>query len=190
MEVLFKEKEIQEMVERVAQEIVNDYGEAEIVLIFILNGASWFGVDLSRAIESRRRERRLYEDSMEVFSYGEAEETSGNVRIMKDIRRSINGKDVIIVDDVCQTGLTQDKIIQHLLVQKPKSLKTCVAVDKVYVKRLAPVKLDYIGLSVKNEDPKVKDYFLAGYGMDYKGTCRGLKEIVVARVIYHESGMM
>lgn len=181
MKVLFNKKKIQAMVKRMAQKIIADAGQQDIVLIILLKGACWFGVDLSRAIErcmTKRRKLtslkkpRLYTEFMRVSSYEDKQESSGVVRIEMDIQRSIKGKKAIIVDDVADTRQTLAKVRSHLLDKEPSSLKIAVAVDKTSKSQRPELKLDYVGFAnVEN--------WLVGYGMDYQGIGRALEEIRV-----------
>jgi hypoxanthine phosphoribosyltransferase len=168
--VLYNEEQIRTMVDRVAEAIVKDAKNEEMVLVILLKGGAWFGVDLSRALEKRISSHNLYVEFMRVASYGDRRESSGDVRIEMDIERSVRGRNVIIVDEVADTRNTLAKVKEHLLGKEPRSLKICVAVDKTAECRRPEVALDYVGFSNV-------EGFLVGYGMDDKGTCRGVSQI-------------
>lgn len=170
--VLYNEEQIRSMVERVASEIARDSGEEEIVLIILLKGGAWFGVDLSRALERRKETHNLYIEFMRVASYGDRRASSGDVRIEMDIQNSVRDRNVVIVDEVADTRHTLAKVREYLLNKEPRSLKICVAVDKTAECRRPEVKLDYVGFANA-------EGFLIGYGMDDQGTCRGIPQIEI-----------
>lgn len=164
------EKQIQKMVERVADQIFAHYGNEELVIVVLLNGGMYFAVDLSRALERRRTVRNLYIDTMSISSWPFDNKPSSEVRILKDISYQVGGRHVLVVDEVADTRRTLELVRRHLLVKGPKSLKIAVAVDKTSECRCPKVRLDYVGF------PNL-DGYLVGYGMDDCGTGRGLDHI-------------
>lgn len=163
-------EEIGAMVERVADEIFAKYGDKELVLVILLNGGMFFGVDLARALEKRRKTRNLYIDTLGVASRGNLRQSSGEVTILKDVSFAISGRHVVIVDEVADTRYTLEKVKSHLGLKGPKSLSIAIAVDKTGECRVPGVRLDFVGF------PDVAGY-LVGYGMDDRGTGRGLDYI-------------
>lgn len=175
LSVLFTEEQIQEKVKTLAEEIVQKYGRATIVLVGLLKGGAWLLTDLSRAIERRREGGLLCLDFMRLSSYPDDErQSSGQVRMEMDTQYSVQGKHVIIVDDVAETCQTVAEGKRYLLTKGPASVEICVLVNKD-CPRLATVNLDYVGF-----DHVPGNLFLGGYGMnDNEGGLRGLPYIVV-----------
>lgn len=169
--VLFTRREIQRMVNRVARQIHAAHDPRKtIVLILLLKGGMFFGVDLARALE-KLRPGKIYIEEIRVSSYGKGRTSSGNVRILMDIERSIHGRNAIVVDDVADTCNTIAEIAARLLRHGPRKLQFCVAVDKVCAKRCPDVKLDFVGF-------REVEGFLVGNGLDLKGTHRGDERIL------------
>ena len=172
--VLFSEEQLKSAVEKIAGEINRDYEGKEPVLIGILKGSVVFMADLMRKISVD-----CTTDFMSVSSYGGGTETSGSVRIRKDLDRSITGKDVIVIEDILDSGTTLSHLLEILEVRRPNSLKLCVLLDKPE-RRVTPVKYDYVGLTVPDE-------FIVGYGLDYDEKYRNLPYIgVLKREVYEK----
>lgn len=172
--VLFSEEQLKSAVEKIAGEINRDYEGKEPVLIGILKGSVVFMADLMRRISVD-----CTTDFMSVSSYGGGTETSGSVRIRKDLDRSITGKDVIVIEDILDSGTTLSHLLEILEVRRPNSLKLCVLLDKPE-RRVTPVKYDYVGLTVPDE-------FIVGYGLDYDEEYRNLPYIgVLKREVYEK----
>ena len=172
--VLFSEEQLKSAVEKIAGEIKRDYEGKEPVLIGILKGSVVFMADLMRRISVD-----CTTDFMSVSSYGGGTETSGSVRIRKDLDRSITGKDVIVIEDILDSGTTLSHLLEILEVRRPNSLKLCVLLDKPE-RRVTPVKYDYVGLTVPDE-------FIVGYGLDYDEKYRNLPYIgVLKREVYEK----
>ena len=172
--VLFSEEQLKSAVEKIAGEINRDYEGKEPVLIGILKGSVVFMADLMRRISVD-----CTTDFMSVSSYGGGTETSGSVRIRKDLDRSITGKDVIVIEDILDSGTTLSHLLEILEVRRPNSLKLCVLLDKPE-RRVTPVKYDYVGLTVPDE-------FIVGYGLDYDEKYRNLPYIgVLNREVYEK----
>ena len=171
--VLFSEEQLKSAVEKIAGEINRDYEGKEPVLIGILKGSVVFMADLMRRISVD-----CTTDFMSVSSYGGGTETSGSVRIRKDLDRSITGKDVIVIEDILDSGTTLSHLLEILEVRRPNSLKLCVLLDKPE-RRVTPVKYDYVGLTVPDE-------FIVGYGLDYDEKYRNLPYIGVLKRVYEK----
>ena len=172
--VLFSEEQLKSAVKKIAGEINRDYEGKEPVLIGILKGSVVFMADLMRRISVD-----CTTDFMSVSSYGGGAETSGSVRIRKDLDRSITGKDVIVIEDILDSGTTLSHLLEILEVRRPNSLKLCVLLDKPE-RRVTPVKYDYVGLTVPDE-------FIVGYGLDYDEKYRNLPYIgVLKREVYEK----
>jgi len=167
-EILITEEELQARVAELGKAISNDYRGKDLLLVCILRGAVVFLSDLMRHITIPHEI-----DFMAVSSYGAATETSGIVRILKDLETSIEGRDVLIVEDIVDTGLTLDYIISNLKTRRPASLRTCVLLNKSE-RRLVDVPLDYVGFDIPNK-------FVVGYGLDYGEKYRNLPFIGVLK---------
>ena len=167
-EILITEEELQARVAELGKAISDDYRGKDLLLVCILRGAVVFLSDLMRHITIPHEI-----DFMAVSSYGAATETSGIVRILKDLETSIEGRDVLIVEDIVDTGLTLDYIISNLKTRRPASLRTCVLLNKSE-RRLVDVPLDYVGFDIPNK-------FVVGYGLDYGEKYRNLPFIGVLK---------
>ncbi len=163
--VLVARDQIKEMCQRLGAEITADYKDEDIVLICVLRGAVVFLADLMRYIE-----RPCEIDFLSVSSYCGTEST-GIVKIIKDLDDSIEGRNVIIVEDIIDSGLTLSHLIEMLRVRKPRSIRICTAFNKPN-RRKANVKVDYIGMDIPDE-------FVVGYGLDYDGQYRNLPDICI-----------
>ncbi|MBZ5698697.1 MAG: hypoxanthine phosphoribosyltransferase [Acidobacteriia bacterium] len=148
------------------QQISKDFKGQRVHLIGVLKGAAIFLSDLIRQI---RVEVSL--DFMAVSSYGDGSQTSGQVRLVKDLDTSIEGLNVIVVEDILDTGLTLGYLLRVLQQRKPKSLRIAALLDKPE-RRIKDVKADYVGFQIPNE-------FVVGYGLDYAERYRNLKDVCV-----------
>lgn len=166
--VLLSEAQIAEHVQRIGAQITKDYEGKEIVLICILKGSMIFTADLARAIKIP-----AMLDFMVASSYGTGISSSGNVRILKDLDHSIEGKHVIVVEDIIDSGVTLNYLLKNLKQRNPASLKLCTLLSKPD-RRKVEVEVDYIGTVVP-------DYFLIGYGLDYAEKYRNLPFIGVLK---------
>jgi hypoxanthine phosphoribosyltransferase len=164
MEVLITKDQIQERVREIGSQISAEYEGQSIVLIGVLKGAAIFLADLARAIQVDNTF-----DFVAVSSYGRARVSSGAVKLIKDIDNPIEGKHVIIVEDILDTGLTLSFLRQMMLQHKPASLKIATCLDKPD-RRLVPIEADYIAFKIPNQ-------FIIGYGMDYAEHYRGVEDI-------------
>lgn len=154
MDVLLSREQIAQRVEEVGAEITRDYAGKSVVLIGVLKGAAIFLSDLARAIHVDATF-----DFVSVSSYGRARVSSGAVKLIKDIDNPIEGKHVILVEDILDTGLTLSYLRGLMLQHKPASLKIATCLDKPE-RRLVPIDADYVAFKIPN-------HFVIGYGMDY-----------------------
>ena len=164
MEVLFSREQIAERVRALGRQITTDYEGQSIVLIGVLKGAAIFLADLARSITVDNTF-----DFVAVSSYGRARVSSGAVKLIKDIDNPIEGKHVIIVEDILDTGLTLSYLRGLMLQHKPASLKIATCLDKPE-RRLVPIEADYVAFKIPNQ-------FVIGYGMDYAERYRGVDDI-------------
>lgn len=165
--VLIPEEEIQAMVKRVASEINRDYEGKEVVVIGVLTGAFIFTADLVRELNMP-----VVIDFMHVSSY-QGTESTGFLKIKKDISTDIEGKHVIIVEDIIDTGNTLKALREMLAERGPASIKICTAFDKPS-RRVNDLTPDYNGITVPDE-------FIIGYGLDYDGAYRNIKDVRIVR---------
>jgi hypoxanthine phosphoribosyltransferase len=175
--ILIHEKEIRRRIIELGREISADYKDEDLVLIVILNGAMIFYADLIREITLSSQS--IWVDSIAVSSYGMGTETSGTVKIEKDINTDIRGRNVLLLEDIIDTGLTLKFIIKHLKEKKPASLRKCVLLNKAE-RREVEVDLDYIGFNIPDE-------FVVGYGLDCAEQHRNLRHIVALKPEFYPS---
>lgn len=161
VKVLIEEEKIQAKVKEIAKRIGGDYKGKEITLICILKGSSFFTVDLAKRINGN-----VKIEFIQVSSYGSSTVGAENIELKLDLKESIDGKDVIIVEDIIDTGRTLSYLIEHLKGRKPNSLKLCTLLDKPE-RRIYDVKVDYLGF-------EIPDKFVVGYGLDYNEMYRNL----------------
>lgn len=166
MKILLRRAAIRKRVLAVAREITRDFRGERVHLIGVLKGACIFLSDLIREINL---ETSI--DFMAVASYGRGRESSGQVRLNKDLDSSIAGLNVILVEDILDTGLTLSYLCRILRQRKPKSLKIAALLDKPS-RRIKNIRADYVGFTIPNE-------FVVGYGLDYGERYRNLKDICV-----------
>jgi hypoxanthine phosphoribosyltransferase len=172
--ILFDEDVLAKRISELGEDISKDYTGEEVMLVGILKGASIFLSDLARQINLP-----AYIDYMVVSSYGNSAETSGVVRIIKDLEDNIEGKNIIIVEDIIDTGLTLAYLRQNLLSRHPKSLKICTLLDKP-ARREKEITVDYKGFEVPDE-------FIVGYGIDYAEKYRNLPFVgILKREVYEK----
>jgi hypoxanthine phosphoribosyltransferase len=168
MDILFSTEQIAARVVALGQQITADYAGLKsglpIVLIGVLKGAAIFLADLARAISIDNTF-----DFVAVSSYGRARVSSGAVKLIKDIDNPIEGRHVILVEDILDTGLTLSYLRGLMLQHKPASLKIATCLDKPS-RRLVPIEADYVGFQIPNE-------FVIGYGMDYAEVYRNVPDI-------------
>lgn len=163
-DIMIPKEEIEEMCKRLGEQISKDYAGREVLLVGVLRGAFVFMADLIRHISVPVRV-----DFMKVSSYGDGTVSSGEVKIIQDLDESIAGKDVIVVEDIIDSGITLYKLRQVLQTRNPRSLAICAAFDKPSRRRV-DIGVDYIGKQIPDE-------FIVGYGLDYAGLYRNLPDI-------------
>lgn len=164
MKLLFSRTRIADQVERLATEISRDYPDREILLIGVLKGSFLFFADLVRSITSP-----AVIDFVRLASYGSDTRSSGIVEMRKDLELPIKGRDVIIVEDIIDSGYTLESLYHRLLLREPRTLRICTLIDK-RARREVPIEADYVGISMD-------DGFLVGYGLDYDERYRNLPDI-------------
>ena len=166
---LISEEQIRAKVAELGRQISDDYAGRTVTLVSVLKGSLPFMADLMRAISIP-----VQIDLMEVSSYGGATtESSGLVRILKDLSSSISGKDVLIVEDIIDTGLTLNYLLRYLRGKNPSSLRICALLDKP-ARRLVEIPIDYRGFTIPDE-------FVVGYGLDFGEFYRNMPSIGVLR---------
>ncbi len=166
MEVLLTREQIASGVARIGQEITRDYAGQSLVLVGVLKGACLFLSDLARQISLDATF-----DFIAVRSYGTKKESAGEVQLIKDVTTPLEDKNVILVEDILDTGYTITFLKKLLLARKPRSLKTAALLDKPS-RRLMPVEADYVGF-------KIPDKFVVGYGLDFAERFRNLPDICI-----------
>ena len=174
-EILLSGEQIASRVVELGVELAADYVGRTPVLVSVLKGSIVFLADLIRAMDVP-----LNVDLMEVSSYGSATESSGQVRILKDLSSSIEGRDVVVVEDIIDTGLTLNYLLRYLAERHPASVRVCCLLDKP-ARRLAEIEIDYRGFSIP-------DRFVVGYGLDYDERYRNLPYIGVLRPSVYGAG--
>ncbi|MBR5425359.1 MAG: hypoxanthine phosphoribosyltransferase [Clostridiales bacterium] len=168
-ETLVSRKEIEAAVTRLAKEISEDYKGKDLIVVGILKGAAVFLADLIRKIDCP-----MIMDFMQVSSYYNGTVSSGNVKIKKDLDYDISGKDVLIVEDIIDSGVTMQCLKRELFSRNPNSIRVVAAFDKPS-RRTVDFRADYIGIEVPDE-------FIVGYGLDYAGKYRNLPDVCVLEV--------
>jgi hypoxanthine phosphoribosyltransferase len=174
-EVLLSGERIQARVAELGAQLATDYAGRDPVLVSVLKGSIVFLADLVRQMEIP-----LSIDLMEVSSYGASTESSGQVRILKDLSMAIDGRDVIVVEDIIDTGLTLNYLLRYLHDKGPASIRICCLLDKP-ARRLADITIDYRGFTIP-------DRFVIGYGLDYDERYRNLPYIGVLRPSVYGAG--
>ena len=164
LKVLIDEEKIQNRIKEIAEQIEKDYIGKDIVLICILKGSTFFTVDLAKKIN-----KNVKIEFIQVSSYGSSTIGSENIELKLDLKESIDGKDVIIVEDIIDTGRTLSYLIEHLKGRKPSSLKLCTLLDNPE-RRIYDVKVNYVGF-------QIPDKFVVGYGLDFNELYRNLPYI-------------
>lgn len=166
IKVLISETEVAARIQQLADQINKDYAGKEVHLICVLKGGVFFTCDLAKLITVP-----VTFDFMAVSSYGDGTESTGRIKIVKDLDDSIAGKDVLIVEDIIDSGRTLSHLIQLLHSRQPNSVKLCTLLDKPS-RRVTEVKVDYCGFEIPDE-------FVVGYGLDYAQKYRNLPYIGV-----------
>ncbi len=164
LKVLLEKDEIAKAVARIAAEIKQDYQGKRLLLIAVLNGSFIFLADLVRQLDMD-----IEIDFVQLASYYSATESSGKVTFIKDIKKPISGKDVLVIEDIIDTGITINFLLTHLKKMKPASLKLCALADKPSQRQIT-ISIDYLGFTLPNK-------FIVGYGIDFDEQFRGLPYI-------------
>jgi hypoxanthine phosphoribosyltransferase len=160
------QEQMRARIRELGRQITSDYANRELVLVGILKGAYCFYADLARAIRIPVRV-----DFLVVTSYGSKAKTTGKVKLVTDLTEDIKGKDVILVEDIVDSGLTVDFLMKKLKARKPRSIKVCTLLSKPDRRRL-DVTVDYIGFEIPN-------HYVVGYGLDYQQKYRNLPYLAV-----------
>lgn len=168
MDVLIPRDKIADAVARIGQEITRDFAGESVILLGVLKGACLFLSDLARQIELDATF-----DFIAVRSYGTQKESAGEVQLIKDVTTPLENKNVILVEDILDTGLTFTFLRKLLLARRPRTLKFAALLDKPS-RRQMPVQADYVGF-------KIPDQFVVGYGLDYAERFRNLPDICVLK---------
>ena len=166
LRVLFSRGQIAARVAELARQISQDFAGEPVVLVGVLKGAAIFLGDLARQIELDTNF-----DFISVSSYGNEKQNSGEVKLLKDVDQSMEGKNVILVEDILDTGLTMSYLKKMILAHHPKAFRIAALLDKKCCRR-QPIQADYVGYEIGDE-------FVVGYGMDYAEHYRNLPDICV-----------
>jgi hypoxanthine phosphoribosyltransferase len=168
--VILSEAEIMGRIRELGAEIAREYGHCArpVLLVAVLRGAALFVADLARAIDDK-----VEIDFMAVSSYGSSTKSSGVVRIIKDLEEDIEGRDVLVIEDILDTGLTLKYLLRNLASRKPASLQVVTLLQKEG-KQQVPIDCKYVGFSIPDE-------FVVGYGLDYAERYRNLPYIGVLK---------
>jgi hypoxanthine phosphoribosyltransferase len=164
--VLISEAQIQVRVTEMGDQIARDYPDGDLHLICILKGACFFMADLARAIH-----RDALVDFIGISSYGKGKSSSGEVKVTKDLDISVEGADLLIVEDIVDSGVTLNYLMNVLEQRKPRSIRIAALMDKPD-RRQRPVEVTYVGF-------RIPDEFVVGYGLDYAEHYRNLRDICV-----------
>ena len=173
LEILYSRQQIAERVAEMGVQITRDVNGEKLVMVGVLKGAAPFLADLSRAIQADATF-----DFVATSSYGQGQRSSGAVKLIKDLDEPIEGKNVLMVEDILDTGLTLSYLRKLFMQQKPKSLRIAVLLDKPS-RRIEKIEADYVGFSIPN-------LFVIGYGMDYAERYRNLPDICVMTLDHPE----
>lgn len=169
LEVLYSAETIQERIRQLGEQITRDYAGRDLVLVSVLKGSCVFLADLMRSIDLN-----LTIDFMSVSSYKDGMRSTGDVEILKDLSNSIRGKDVLVVEDIVDTGLTLSRLLDILGSRGATSIKLASFLDKPEPRIKTELKIDYTGFVVPNK-------FVVGYGLDAAGRYRNLPFIAVVK---------
>ena len=167
-EILLSEEEIAEIVRNMGRQISEDYKGKNLFLVSVLKGSLLFMADLMRQITIP-----CTIDFLAVSSYGKGTASSGEVRILKDLDASLEGKDLLIVEDILDSGVTLSYLLKNLSARNPASIRLCTLLDKPERRRV-DIHADYVGASVPDE-------FIVGYGLDYAEVYRNLPYVGVLK---------
>ena len=166
MKVLLTHAQIQERVREMGEQIAREYAGREPHLVGVLKGGATFLTDLARSIDLP-----ITLDYIAVSSYGAATKSSGEVKLITDLDQGIEPRDLIVVEDIVDTGLTLNYLLNVLRARGPRTLKVAALLSKPS-RRLVEVAVDYVGFTIE-------DHFVVGYGLDYNEKYRNLKDLVI-----------
>jgi hypoxanthine phosphoribosyltransferase len=166
LKVLIPAERIQARIRELGEQISGDYPNGQLHLICILKGACFFMTDLARAMK-----RDVFIDFMGISTYGKGKTTSGEVKVTKDLDISLEGADVVVVEDIVDSGVTLNYLLHILEQRKPRSIRIAALLDKPE-RRLRPVHVSYVGFPIP-------DRFVVGYGLDYAEKYRNLDSVCV-----------
>src|SRR5580698_8885625 len=166
LRVLIPSEKLQARIRELGEQISGDYPDGNLHLICILKGAVFFLTDLARAMK-----RDVFVDFMGISTYGKGKTSSGEVKVTKDLDISIEGADILIVEDIVDSGVTLNYLIHLLEQRKPRSIRIAALLDKPD-RRQRPVEVAYVGF-------RIPDEFVVGYGLDYAERYRNLRDICI-----------
>jgi hypoxanthine phosphoribosyltransferase len=166
LRVLISSDRIRTRIRELGEQISRDYPDGPLHLICILKGATFFMSDLARAMK-----RDVYVDFMGISTYGKGKTTSGEVKVTKDLDISLEGANVLVVEDIVDSGVTLNYLLHVLEQRKPRSIRIVALLDKPE-RRLRPVPVSYVGFQIPDE-------FVVGYGLDYDEKYRNLDDICI-----------
>ena len=166
LRVLISSEQIQARIKELGEQISKDYPTGNLHMICILKGATFFMTDLARAMK-----RDVFVDFMGISTYGKGKTSSGEVRVTKDLDISLEGAEVLIVEDIVDSGVTLNYLMHVLDQRRPHSIRIAALLDKPS-RRIKDVKGDYIGFTIPND-------FVVGYGLDYAERYRNLKDVCI-----------
>ena len=166
LRVLISSEKIQARIRELGEQISRDYPDGNLHMICILKGACFFLTDLARAMK-----RDVFVDFMGISTYGKGKTSSGEVKVTKDLDISIEGADVLIVEDIVDSGVTLNYLMHVLEQRKPRSIRIAALLDKPD-RRMRPIHANYVGF-------RIPDEFVVGYGLDYAEKYRNLDDVCV-----------
>ncbi len=166
---LISEEKIENRIREMAAQIEKDYAGEEVLFICTLRGAAFFACELAK-----RTKLPINIDFIAVKSYGMSSESSGNIKLLKDLDEDIADRHVLVIEDIVDTGRTLSYLMENLKKRNPKSLKLCALLDKP-ARRVKPIEADYVGFTIE-------DLFVVGYGLDYAQKYRNLPFVGVVEI--------
>ena len=166
---LISEEKIENRIREMAAQIEKDYTGEEVLFICTLRGAAFFACELAK-----RTKLPINIDFIAVKSYGMSSESSGNIKLLKDLDEDIADRHVLVIEDIVDTGRTLSYLMENLKKRNPKSLKLCALLDKP-ARRVKPIEADYVGFTIE-------DLFVVGYGLDYAQKYRNLPFVGVVEI--------
>lgn len=164
IEILITEEELNKRIIEIAEDITKDFGNEDLILVCVLKGGVMFMTDVAKKLK-----QKVEFEFIDVSSYGNETISSGKITLNKDIESSIEGKNVILLEDIVDTGRTLNYLIEYLKEKNPATLKICTLLDKPS-RRVVDINADYIGFTIP-------DSFIVGYGLDYAQKYRNLPYI-------------